>query len=478
MSVARQFAVNVVAQGLARVLSIGANLVLMIVVARTMGTAFFGQFSYLLAFSTIAVALADLGTTAVLARGLAQHTQARAAYLGNFLLMRLAVTLVVMVGACGIVFSLPDNLLVALLVVVVGLPVLATRVFEPIFQVYGKPWLSPWSNMVFSIAQLLLALAVWFMPSMSIAQISAGIVITNFVYTGVALWMVLSIVKPDMRPHRELLRSIFRVAAPLGVGSIFTTIILRADVLILAHLRNSIEVGLYSAAYRVLDLAVFLAITVITPLIPILTAQITQDRKAALAHCRMAAQFAGLFSLPAAIVVPTLAPSIFSTVLGPEFIGAAAPLNVLVCNFPLIVFSLLGSCINLANGEIAHSYWNAPLACVVNLSLNFLLIPHLGMVGAAWATVASQLVMLLVSQFYLVTRFGNLYDPRIWIRIGFACGMLWGCLQLTEHTGPWVSASLSLGLYVILVMWLGLFPRQIIDAVLIERAKHRLRPGA
>ncbi|MEO8654120.1 MAG: oligosaccharide flippase family protein, partial [Ramlibacter sp.] len=148
MSVARQFAVNVVAQGLARMLSIGPNIVLMIVVARTMGTAYFGQFSYVLAFSTIAVSLADLGTTAVLARGLAQHGEARAAYLGNFLLMRLAVTLIVMVGACGIVFALPGNLHAALLIVAVGLPALATRFFEPIFQVYGKPWLSPWSNMV------------------------------------------------------------------------------------------------------------------------------------------------------------------------------------------------------------------------------------------------------------------------------------------------------------------------------------------
>ncbi len=189
------------------------------------------------------------------------------------------------------------------------------------------------------------------------------------------------------------------MAAPLGVSSIFTTIILRADVIILEHLRSSTEVGLYSAAYRVLDLAVLLTIIVITPLIPILTDQIRQDKKAALVHCRMATQFAGLFSLPAAIVVPTLAPSIFSTVLGPEFIGAAAPLNVLVCNFVLIVFSLLGSSINLANGEVAHAYWNAPVACGINLSLNFLLIPHLGVLGAAWATVASQLAMLLVSHY-------------------------------------------------------------------------------
>lgn len=477
MPAATRFAVNVFAQGLARVLSIGANIVLVVVVARTMGTAFFGQFSYVLAFSTIAVALADLGTTAVLARGLGQQEQERSAYLGNFLLMRAALVLAVMAGAGALVFALPANLRAALLIVVAGLPFLATRFFEPIFQVYGRPWLSPWSTMAFAIAQLLLALYVWSAPGLSIDQIATGIVLANIVYTAVAVWLVLSLVKPELRPRRDLLRDLLRVAAPVGVSSIFTTIILRADVMFLEHLRGSTEVGLYSAAYRVLDLAVFAAITVITPLIPILASQIRQDRKAAVADCRMAAQFAGLFALPVAIVLPTIAPSIFSTVLGQEFVGAAAPMNVLALNFVFIVFALLGSSINLANGEVAHGYWNAPLACAINLSLNVLLIPRFGMVGAAWAAVASQVAMLLVSQFYLFTRFGNVYEPRVWARILLACGLLWGCLQLTGGIGPWGSAGLSLFVYALLVLRLGLLPRQIVDTVFTQRVKRRLRPG-
>lgn len=477
MSIGSQFAVNVFAQGLARVLSIGANLVLVVVVARTMGTAFFGQFSYVLAFSAIAVAFADLGTTAVLARGLGQQANERSAYLGNFLLMRLGLTLAVGIGACAVAFALPDHLLPALLILVAGLPFLATRFFEPIYQVHGRPWLSPWSNLVFAVAQLLLAYSVWAFPGQSVAQVITGIVLANIVYTAVAVWLMLSVVKPDLRPRRDLLRDILHIAAPLGVASIFTTIILRADVIFLEHLRGSTEVGLYSAACRVLDLAVFVAITVITPLIPILTNQIAVDRRAALADCRMATQFAGLFALPAAIVLPTVGPSILATVLGHEFTGAAAPLNVLSWNFVFIVFALLGSSINLANGEVAHGYWNAPLACLINLLLNLLLIPRFGMVGAAWAAVGSQFAMLLVSQVYLFTRFGNVYEPRVWARLLLACGVLWGCLQFTDRAGPWASAGLSLSLYAALAAWLGLVPRQVVATVFTDRVRRRLRPG-
>lgn len=475
MSAARQFAVNVIAQGLARILSITANLALMVVVARTTGSAFFGQLSYVLAFSTIAVALAELGTTAVLARGLAQHDDKRAAYLGNFLLMRLGLTLAVMAGAGVVAFLLPANVRAALLVVVAGLPVLATRFFEPVYQVYGKPWLSLRSNLAFGATQLLLALAVWLKPGLSIAQISTGIVIANLVYTAVAFSMMFSIVKPDMRPQDRLLRSILGVAAPLGVASIFTTVIIRADVMILAQLRGDAEAGLYSAAYRILDLAIFAAITVITPMIPILTGQIKIDRQAAISHCRMAMQFAGVLTLPIAIVFPTVAPSLLAAVLGREFVAAAQPLNVLVCNFVLIVFSLLNSSINLANGQVVHAYWLAALACALNLALNFALIPVMGMMGAAYSTVASQLLMFGVTHYYVASRFGNLYAPTIWLRIAFACGILWACLQLTEGAGPWSSAMLSATIYVCLVAVLGLLPREIVDAVLVRR---RLGPSA
>jgi O-antigen/teichoic acid export membrane protein len=478
MSIARQFAVNVVAQGIARVLSIGANLALLVVVARSMGTEAFGQFSYVLSFSTILVGLADLGTASVLARGLGQHEEARAAYLGNFLLMRFVLTLVVMCGALAAVFALPGELTAALLIVVVGLPVFATRFFEPIYQVYRRPWLSPVSNAAFGSAQLLLALAIWLRPNLSMAQISAGLVITNLVYTAFAFRLILSFVKPDLRPSRELLRNILRFSGPIGVASIFTTIISRADVIILTHLRGDTEAGLYSAAYRVLDIAVFLAITVITPMVPILTQQIAQDRQTALVHCRMAAQFAGLFSLPVVILVPAIGPSVLHAVFGAEFVAAAAPLNILVVNFVLIVLTLLCSSIMVAHGDVNHCYWIAPSACVLNLSLNFLLIPPLGMVGAALSAVASQVAMLVAINVFLVTRFGNPYRWNPWARILLACLVLWGCLHVTEPAGPLVSAALSLGLYGAVVAWLGLIPSGLVGVGFTRRLKRRLGPTA
>lgn len=458
--IAAQLAVNVLAQGIARVLSIFANLVLLLVVARQMGASFFGEFSYVLAFVTIGVALADMGTTAFLARLLSLHSGAeRARQLGNFMLMRGALLMVVMLVGVIVAIVRPNGVQVALLVATAGLPVLASRFFEPIYQVYERPWLSLWSNAVFGIAQLALAGVVMLRPDISVAMLTAGFVLSNLVYAVVAFVLMLRLVKPDLRPDIGVLRSLLVVAAPLGVSALFTSVISRADVFMLEHFLGPGAVGQYSAAYRILDVAIFAAITVVTPLIPILTVEIARDRAASIERCKVIIQAALVCALPVAVVAPYAAEPVIALILGAEYLPAVAPLLILVWSFVLIVVTLIGSSINLAIGEVAHGYWNAALAAAVNIALNLWLIPRYGTTGAAIAAVCGQLSMMAVSQYYVLTRFGNLYPLRPMVTIAAASLALALVLFAAVPLIGWLPAVvIALVAYAALVLFFELLP--------------------
>jgi O-antigen/teichoic acid export membrane protein len=163
-------------------------------------------------------------------------------------------------------------------------------------------------------------------------------------------------------------------------------------------------------------------------------------------------------------------------IFGSEFVAAAAPLNVLAVHFALIVITLLCASFMVAYGHVGNGYWIAPLACLINLPLNFMLIPQLGMVGAALAAVASQATMLVALNLLFIRHVGNPYGWQAWSRILLACAMLWGCLQITEPMGAVASAALSLVVYGVLVAWLGLFPPWIVREVFANRFKRRLGP--
>ena len=474
-----RFAANVAAQGLARVLSIGANLALILVVARLLGIETFGRFSYVLAFITVAATLADLGTTAVLARGLALLEGAsRAHYLGNYILMRLVLLVLVMAGCIGVAWWLPHaGVQAALLIVAFGLPVLASRFFEPVYQVIGRPWLSLWPNLAFGLAQLGVVALVVADRTMPIAKLTMLFVASNAVYAAVAVALMLRHVRPNWTPDRALLRDILRLAAPMGVGALFTTLAIRLDVFVLERLHGAVVLGHYSAAYRILDLAVFFAVTLTTPLIPILAREIRADRAAALARTRLFVQGACALVLPVAIVVPSVAHELVTAVFGAPYAAAAAPLSVLVWDVMLVVLALIGTAVNLANGEVDHAYWVAPGSALVAVALNAALVPSHGAVGAAWAALGTQAAMLAGSHYYTLTRFGNIYEPRAWRRIAGCCGLLVVLLLVLQPLGAVWAALIATAVYAVVALATDTLPLATMWGTLIEARAARRRPA-
>jgi O-antigen/teichoic acid export membrane protein len=473
-----QLVANVLAQGLARVLSIVTNLMLILVVARLMGTEAFGRFSYVLVFITVGATLADLGTTALLARGLALlEGPERAHYLGNYIVLRGALAALVMAGCVAAALMLQhDGTQGALLIGALGLPVLASRFFEPIFQVLGRPWLSLWPNLAFGASQLVVVGLVLASPTMSVSTLTALFVASNTVYTGVAVALMLRHVRPDWTPNRALLAEILKLALPMGVGALFTTLAIRLDVFVLERLHGPVALGQYSAAYRILDLAVFFAVTLTTPLIPILSREIRSDRAAALARSRLFVQGACALALPLAIIVPTIATELVTAIFGAQYGAAAAPLSVLAWNVLPVMLALIGTAVNLANGEVKHAYWVAPSGALVAVALNLALVPAHGALGAAWAALGTQTALLAGSHYYTFTRFGNMYEPRAFRRIAACCALLVVALWLLQPLGPVWAAVLAGAAYAGVALASGTLPLGAMWRTLIEGRAARRRP--
>lgn len=480
MSAPHRLAANVAAQGIARVLSILANLALVLVVARLMGTETFGHFSYILAFITVAATLADLGTTAVLAHGLALlEGPARARYLGNYVLMRGAMAALVMVGAVVVALWMPHGERTALLIAAFGLPLLASRFFEPVYQVVGQPWLSLWPNLAFGVAQLAVVAAVVWQPAMPLWLLTLAFVASNGVYTAVAVTLMLRHVRPNWQPDRALLVKILRLALPMGVGALFTTLAIRMDVFVLEQTHGAVVLGHYSAAYRILDLAVFFAVTITTPLIPILSREIVHSRAAALARAQFFVQATCALALPAAIIVPTIATELVTLVFGAPYAPAAAPLSILVWNVLLVLVALIGTAVNLANGEVNHAYWVAPGGALVAAGLNAWLVPRYGAVGAAWAALGTQAAMVAGSHYYTFARFGNIYQPRAWRRIGACCALLVVVLfSLQPLVGRLWAAAVALAVYTVVALKTDTLPLGTLWSTLMQARAARRRPVA
>ena len=112
----KSYLINVVAQGIGKVVSFGANFFVFIFIARLGGTELFGQYSFVLAFLAVAVAVADFGMSQVLGKDIAQLQEAAPVYWGNYLFLRLVISLVVAAVAIIVAYQMRNDFLKATII--------------------------------------------------------------------------------------------------------------------------------------------------------------------------------------------------------------------------------------------------------------------------------------------------------------------------------------------------------------------------
>lgn len=185
-----------------------------------------------------------------------------------------------------------------------------------------------------------------------------------------------------------------------------------ADILLLGILRDDATAGIYKATSRGAELVVFVLTLVNSPLGPIISRlHGNNDQQRLQRGLTRAAQVSFGLALPLALALALFSEQ-FLALFGAEFSDGAWALRLLC----------LGQLINAAAGSTGtllimtglerEAARAAGMAALLNLLLNLLLIPPLGLIGAALATSASlvlnNLLMLVAIQRHLGL------DPSIW----------------------------------------------------------------
>jgi O-antigen/teichoic acid export membrane protein len=416
MSTKKTYLANVSAQGLGRVFSTAVSIIVYILIARILGPDIFGQYSYILVFWGLFVVVADFGTQAVFARDIAQIKESANIYWGNFLFLRIGLSLLMIIPAVTVAFYLRQDLFYYILTGCLFLPFLSSRFFEPLYQVYHRPWFSTYSSFIYGFMYLFFICSA-LLFSRKLLPVTLAYIGSNVIYTVVLFFLALKLLKPRFEIKEKVLKNILKLAAPIGVASLFTTVNSYADIFMLANMTSDLEVGIYNAAYRFLDMAVMLAVILMNPLIPIFSKQAVDDRKLLKQNYTQLIEFLAIFTIPVALIAPYISPLLVSLIFGEAFLASAEVLNILAWVGVLAFFSLSTVPLCVAIGVVHFAWWNAALAAAVNIFLNYQWIPKYSYIGSAHATLICEIILLGIVLFYIIKHMGNVFRWFQWARI-------------------------------------------------------------
>lgn len=200
-------------------------------------------------------------------------------------------------------------------------------------------------------------------------------------------------VHPNARRHLKPLLVLF-------ANTMAITIYVSSDITMLGFMRTDAEVGIYSLASKIYNLLKMLINAAITVMIPRL-AYVVNDHHKYEAYIHKALSAMTLLIVPMTVGLICLSRQVMLIVGGTQYESGSTALAVLsLAMVWAIGGSICSSCILIINRQEQKVFKATCAAAVLNVSLNFVLIPTLGMTGAAITTVLAEAVACILEGYW------------------------------------------------------------------------------
>lgn len=261
---------------------------------------------------------------------------------------------------------------------------------------------------------------------------SAGTAIPNLIY--IRRYCPLKfVIKCDLKKHFKPIFLIFAI-------NVATVIYVNVDSTMLNIMCGEYDNGIYGAAVRVYNIFKNLVAAIVVVTVPRLSALQgsgnTKDTKKLVAMV-----FNIVFTLvtPLCILCGLLSGDIIAFIGGSKYDSATLPLRVLsVSLFFSSMASFMTTSVLLPNGKEKYILRASIISAIVNLLLNFWMIPKFSYVGAALTTLLAEIIMFMISGFYAKKHFNLLEERQVILRCilsSLGIFVAWGVVNLTGVTG-------------------------------------------
>ncbi len=381
----------------AQVVMKAAGLLAMILVARVLHADGFGRYASAGAFGVLVGVLADGGLAYFVALEVARVPRTARRFVWTALALRGLLCAVAIVLAAAVLPLLRfDGPLAAAALLFAGSALLdgvatqALAYYRAAARMHVEAKVVSVGRVVYVAATLVAVLVHPSVLSLAVAQ-----AVASAIAAGIAL-TIMNGDTPLARPRVRALRAIALGALPFAANGLLGYVFFRIDTLLLrAFGVADASIGAYSAAYRIMEAPRLAFGSIAAGVLP---------AASSLGHPNARAEFRRLGTTAMAIVLWIVAPATLAFAIAPDAVirlifghgfSSAGLLLLVLSPMPILMAldAVLGSLLNALGAQRAVT--GIFIACaVVNVVLNIALIPHTGALGAAIATVATEVVEL------------------------------------------------------------------------------------
>lgn len=370
-----------------------------ILVTRHLGPADTGILGNALALAAVLGGLCDLGLDSIVRMQVIKNPAGRSTILGTaFGLRLLAAPVAFGVFAAALAGGPPGT--TGALIAGVGFTLLApaTLIFDSWFQSQTQARYSVWGQTAaLFLGAALRAAGVFAGASLAWFGWVAGL---EALAVGALLLLVYRCSGENPRAWRfapSAARSLLTQSWSLALTNLAILLYTRIDVVLLSHLRDAHETGLYAAAVRLTEVGYILPMILVNTLFPLLTRQHAEDQAAFRLTLRRLLAVVAWAGVATAATLALGAPLWIRLLYGADFAGATPALTLGAWTCIVAGLGAVRAQWLLLHGLQHYGLYYVGLGALLNLALNAWLIPRHGAAGAAGASLATQTFIVFIA---------------------------------------------------------------------------------
>lgn len=395
---------NTTSLAIGSIVSKGIGFFIFIYIARILGPESYGNYWIIIGFISLFAIITTFGLDMAILREGAKNLDNIDEYQNKLFPIRLYLSFFAIILTCGIVFFLPYSVELKVLIIIAS----------PILIIGGtiQAGLSEHFNTTYRLIERMHHLALFQIIRMIIF---AGIIVVFISYEklnvlSVIIAILLSCIitllfrflhskkyvhyKFNLKIDWGFCKPLLYISFWFGLATLLATITSKIDIQMLYWLSSSKEVGYYSAAWQVVLGGDMFISGLSLSLFPTSSRRILEP-----GYSRKLFKFLSIISALAcimAIITVLTSESIIVTLFGKKYLSSAALLSILIWFIPIKLFMIWGSqsleCMNALKIRLVG--FIVPL--ILNISLNFYLIPKYDAMGAAIASLIASLIMMII----------------------------------------------------------------------------------
>jgi len=416
MSLSRKIAKNTIIQMVGKIISTVLGLFTLGLITRYLGQEGYGEYTTIIAFLTIFAVIADFGLTLVTVQMISgvKEKDKEEHILNNLFSFRLVTIVLLLLISPLFLYFFPYNAAIKLGVLITAPYFIFPALTQIIIGLLQKRLSMDRAALAEVISRLFLIAGLFLVLRFELGL--NGVLIATLVSGGSSFLFHYLFARPYAKLRLAwdwaLWKKIISLSWPLAITIILNLIYLRADIIFLSLLKDANEVGLYGAAYRVVDVLTTLPFMFAGLILPTLTSAWSENKKEYFQKIMQRSfDFMAILALPLIIGGLFLAEPVMVAVAGPEFKDSGPILRLLIIAVAAIflgtIFSHAVVAINKQKKLIIYYVFTSATSLVAY----FILIPRFSYFGAAAVTIYSEVIIAIFSA-YCVYKYSR-YLPKL-----------------------------------------------------------------